>query len=246
MAGVARFLLAGGVSLAVHAALLVGTCGGWFAGGAAAAREEVDEAMQLEVGSVDLSVAEEEDASAPAAAQPVAAPSAPEPPPPVAVPEPPPLTAPPEPDAVAVRADDAVRPTALRPPEPEPPEPSPAERPPALVPVPAAPSAPPAPPAVAAPVQARVDAPPTPRKSIKPKYPEGARRRGEQGDVVLELAVDARGGVADVKVVGGCGFAELEHAAVSAARRARFRPARRGGANVPSSARLTLTFRLRD
>ena len=240
MAGVARFLLAGGVSLAVHAALLVGTCGGWLAGDAAAAREEVDVAVQLEVGSVDLSVAEEEDASAPAAAQPVAAPSAPEPPPPVAVPEPPPLTAPPEPDAVVVRADDAVRPTALRPPEPEPPEPSPAARPPAPAPAPAAP------PAVAAPVQARVDAPPAPRKSIKPKYPEGARRRGEQGDVVLELAVDARGGVADVKVVGGCGFAELEHAAVSAARRARFRPARRGGASVPSSARLTLTFRLRD
>ena len=243
MAGVARFLLAGGVSLAVHAALLVGTCGGWFAGGAAAAaREEVDVAVQLEVGSVDLSVAEEEDASAPAAAQPVAAPSAPVPPPPAAVPEPPPLTAPPEPDAVVVRADDAVRPTALRPPEPEPPEPEPPEPEPAARP----PAPAPAPPAVAAPVQARVDAPPTPRKSIKPKYPEGARRRGEQGDVVLELAVDARGGVADVKVVGGCGFAELEHAAVSAARRARFRPARRGGASVPSSARLTLTFWLRD
>lgn len=242
MAGVARFLLAGGVSLAVHAALLVGTCGGWLAEGAAAAREDVDEAVELELGSVDLSVAEEEDASAPAAAQPVAAPSAPEPPPPGTVPEPPPLTAPPEPDAVAVRADDAVRPTALRPPEPEPPEQPLAERPKPPVPAPA----PPAPPAVAAPVQARVDAPPTPWKPIKPRYPEGARRRGEQGDVVLELAVDARGGVADVKVVGGCGFAELERAAVSAARRARFRPARRGGATVPSSARLTLTFRLRE
>lgn len=245
MAGVARFLLAGGVSLAVHAALLVGTCGGWLAEGAAAAREDVDEAVELELGSVDLSVAEEEDASAPAAAQPVAAPSAPEPPPPGTVPEPPPLTAPPEPDAVAVRADDAVRPTALRPPEPEPPEQPLAERPKPPVPAPA-PAAPPAPPAVAAPVQARVDAPPNPRKPIKPRYPEGARRRGEQGDVVLELAVDARGGVADVKVVGGCGFAELERAAVSAARRARFRPARRGGATVPSSARLTLTFRLRE
>ena len=100
--------------------------------------------------------------------------------------------------------------------------------------------------AAPAPVQARVDAPPAPRRKICPKYPVEARRRGEEGDVTVELAVDARGRVTDVKVVASCGFAALERAAVAAARNATFRPAKRGHKAVPAVARLTLTFRLRD
>ena len=100
--------------------------------------------------------------------------------------------------------------------------------------------------AAPAPVQARVDAPPAPRRKICPKYPVEARRRGEEGDVTVELAVDARGRVTDVKVVASCGFAALERAAVAAARNATFRPAKRGHKAVPALARLTLTFRLRD
>ena len=38
-----------------------------------------------------------------------------------------------------------------------------------------------------APKQAKIDAPPKPHKAIKPDYPKGARQRGEQGDVVLEM-----------------------------------------------------------
>ena len=99
-----------------------------------------------------------------------------------------------------------------------------------------------------APSQARVavDKPPSPRQRIKPEYPEGARQRGEEGDVTLELDVSANGTVDDVRIVASCGFAELEQAAVQAAKRARFTPARRGPANVPATARLTLTFRLKD
>ena len=64
--------------------------------------------------------------------------------------------------------------------------------------------------------------------------------------MTLELSVDAHGVVIGVKVVASCGFAELEQAALAAARRALFRPARRGSESVPSIARLTLTFKLRD
>ena len=97
-----------------------------------------------------------------------------------------------------------------------------------------------------APRQARIDAPPRPKKTIRPHYPDGARRRGEQGDVVLEIRVEEDGSVGDVKVVTPSGFGELDDAAVRAVRAARFTPARSGDAAVASTARLTLTFRLKD
>jgi len=98
-----------------------------------------------------------------------------------------------------------------------------------------------------APSQARVDAvkPPSPMRRIKPDYPRGARERREEGDVTLELGISAEGTVDSVKIVSSCGFAELEAAAVAAARKARFNPARQGGKAIPHSARMTLQFRLK-
>ena len=96
-----------------------------------------------------------------------------------------------------------------------------------------------------APRQARLDAPPKPKRNIKPDYPKGARQRGEQGDVVLEIRVNAEGMVDGVKVAVSSGFAELDEAAIKAARTARFSPARSGHDAVASTARLTLSFKLR-
>ena len=91
-----------------------------------------------------------------------------------------------------------------------------------------------------------MDKPPSPRRRIKPEYPKGARQRGEEGDVTLELDITVDGVVSGMRIVASCGFAELEQAAVQAVKRARFTPARRGSANVPATARLTLTLRLKD
>ena len=96
-----------------------------------------------------------------------------------------------------------------------------------------------------APRQARLDAPPKPKRNIKPDYPKGARQRGEQGDVVLEIRVNAEGTVDDVKVAISSGFAELDEAAVKAARTAKFSPARSGHDPVASTARLRLSFKLK-
>ena len=105
---------------------------------------------------------------------------------------------------------------------------------------------PPSPPAPAvAPKQAKIDAPPKPHKTIKPDYPKGARQRGEQGDVVLEIRVNAAGIVDRVDIVSPSGFSELDEAAVRAARTARFTPAKSGGSPVASTARLTLNFKLK-
>ena len=105
---------------------------------------------------------------------------------------------------------------------------------------------PPAPPAPAvAPKQAKIDAPPKPHKAIKPDYPKGARQRGEQGEVILEIRVNAAGIVDRVDIVSSCGFSELDEAAVRAARTARFTPAKSGGSPVASTARLKLDFKLK-
>ena len=96
-----------------------------------------------------------------------------------------------------------------------------------------------------APRQAKLDAPPRPKRNIRPDYPKGARQRGEQGDVVLEIRVNAEGTVDAVKVATSSGFAELDEAAIRAAKAAKFSPARSGREPVASTARLKLQFKLK-
>ena len=170
----------------------------------------------LDLARVELSFAEAEAEAAPAVAPPPA---------PSASPRPKATARPP--DLVVERREPSA-PAVMRFGEPS-------EGPPRVV----------TPPPVAAPRQAKVDAPPRPKRSIRPNYPRGARRRGEQGEVVLEIRVNADGDVDDVCVVASSGFAELDEAAVRAARGATFSPARADGAPVASTARLTLAFRLR-
>ena len=180
----------------------------------------------LDLSSVDLSFAEDEDETA--AVSPTM-PAMPEVEPPKPREEKPPE---------AERAEDPLPPDPAAPklaePEPEREQMETPEIP------------PPSPPAAAvAPKQAKIDAPPKPHKAIKPDYPKGARQRGEQGDVVLEIRVNAAGIVDRVDVVSPSGFSELDEAAVRAARAARFTPAKSGGSAVASTARLTLTFKLK-
>ena len=180
----------------------------------------------LDLSSVDLSFAEDEDETA--AVSPTM-PAMPEVEPPKPREEKPPE---------AERAEDPLPPdpTAPKLAEPEP------ER--EQMETPNIP--PPAPPAPAvAPKQAKIDAPPKPHKTIKPDYPKGARQRGEQGEVILEIRVNAAGIVDHVDIVSSCGFSELDEAAVRAARTARFTPAKSGGSPVASTARLKLDFKLK-
>ena len=199
----------------------------------------------LDLSSVELSFAEDEaDAPAAVASRAMPAPSAQSAPVPRAAeaPEPPPET-PDAPPLPVPRPFEPPRPDAPRE-EMQTPERMPEEEKPEEKSVPAE-SPQTAESASAAPKQARVDAPPKPRRAIRPDYPMGARRRGEQGDVVLEIRVDETGAVANVAVAESCGFRELDEAAVRAARGARFTPAKSGQTPVASTARLTLSFRLK-
>ena len=80
---------------------------------------------------------------------------------------------------------------------------------------------------------------------VLPVYPDQARRRGQEGRVVLRLTIDERGNLLKVEVVqgAGCGFDE---AAVEAVKRSKFRPASIQGKPVVSIARLPVRFALRN
>lgn len=190
----------------------------------------------LDLSSVDLSFAEDEDETA--AVSPTM-PAMPEVEPPKPREENPPEAEraedplPPDPEAPKLAEPEPEHEKMETPelkPEPEKPK---VEHPPAEI-----------APAVA-PKQAKIDAPPKPNKTIRPDYPKGARQRGEQGDVVLEIRVNAAGFVDRVDIVSPSGFPELDEAAVRAARAARFTPAKSGGSAVASTARLMLTFKLK-
>ncbi len=60
----------------------------------------------------------------------------------------------------------------------------------------------------------------------KPEYPDMARNAGIEGTVVVEALVDVDGSVADARVLRSSGNQSLDQAAIAAARRATFRPAR--------------------
>ena len=198
-----------------------------------------DMLAQLDLSSVELSFAEKEDDAA--AVQPVLVSAPAEPVPEMRPPEsvPPPVEPqpprPPEPEALRLPEPQPLSSPLQTPERPKPPE----------EPKPAAPSPAAQPVAAAAPRQARVDAPPRPRRSLSPDYPQGARLRGEQGNVTLEIRVSARGTVEGVEVVASSGFRELDAAAEKAVRAARFTPAQSKGRAVPAPVRLTLAFRLR-
>ena len=93
--------------------------------------------------------------------------------------------------------------------------------------------------------QARIDAPPKAVRAIRPDYPRGARQRGEEGNVVVEVEIGADGRCADARVVESSGFMELDAAALKAAKAAKFAPAQSSGRPVATVARLKLSFCLK-
>lgn len=83
---------------------------------------------------------------------------------------------------------------------------------------------------------------PVPIESPRPRYPARALRRGESGEVLLRIQVDARGVPSDVEVASSSGSRDLDRAATSAARRWRFRPAMRDGRPVAGTVTVPVNF----
>ena len=93
--------------------------------------------------------------------------------------------------------------------------------------------------------QSRINSEPRALNRIVPVYPRSARRRGWEGVVTLEILVSDTGNVSEAVVVAGSGHKDLDAAAVSAVRTARFAPATEDGVHVHGRLRLIFEFKLR-
>ncbi|MGE0652269.1 MAG: TonB family protein [Alphaproteobacteria bacterium] len=80
----------------------------------------------------------------------------------------------------------------------------------------------------------------------RPRYPWLSRQKGEEGRVVLRVAVDEEGRAIDVTVLASSGHGRLDRAAASAVRRWRFAPANNGGRAIVGAVDVPVTFRLSD
>jgi len=78
---------------------------------------------------------------------------------------------------------------------------------------------------------------------VTPAYPEIARQANKEGEVRLELTIDATGHVVAVKVLSGLGFG-MDEAATAAAKQWVYTPATRCGKAVPTTVVKRVPFHL--
>ncbi len=77
-----------------------------------------------------------------------------------------------------------------------------------------------------------------------PEYPLESLRAHEEGEVRLQIALDALGNVEDVRVAGTSHSRNLDRAAMSAVRSWHFRPATHNGQPIGSMIEVPVDFRL--
>ena len=111
--------------------------------------------------------------------------------------------------------------------------------------------APPPEPPRARPAPVAAPAPVTPPRSDaaylsnpKPQYPLAARRRGDQGTVLVQVLVSADGLAARVRLEKSSGHPALDEAAMTAVKSWRFVPAQQGGRAVESPYTVPVVFKL--
>jgi protein TonB len=90
-----------------------------------------------------------------------------------------------------------------------------------------------------------VTARPRYKRNPEPPYPLDARRRRQQGTVLLSVHVSAAGAPQAVAVARSSGFRALDAAAASAVARWEFEPGRRDGEAVDSDVEVPIRFQLR-
>ena len=83
------------------------------------------------------------------------------------------------------------------------------------------------------------------RLNPPPKYPVLARRRGFQGNVVLEVLVGPIGNVIDLRVLSSSGYPILDRVAKSSVKNWTFEPGMRGQEKVKMWVRVPIRFELK-
>jgi periplasmic protein TonB len=90
------------------------------------------------------------------------------------------------------------------------------------------------------------EAKPAYRSNPSPKYPRIARIRGFQGNVLLEVLVNADGRVDDIKISKSSGYPVLDRSAESTVKQWLFEPGRIGKRKIDMWVRVPIRFKLTD
>jgi protein TonB len=87
---------------------------------------------------------------------------------------------------------------------------------------------------------------PSPRYAGNPKplYPQEAREKGYQGEVLLRVEVLSNGRVGEIEVKESSGYDVLDQSALTAVKRWKFIPARKGGVAIPLWVNIPIKFEL--
>jgi protein TonB len=86
--------------------------------------------------------------------------------------------------------------------------------------------------------------PPTLLREVKPVYTDEGRRRGVEGEVLMEVVIRSDGTIGGVRILRGLGSG-LDQRATEAVRQWKFSPARRFGSAVDVFVEVAVEFRLR-
>jgi protein TonB len=82
------------------------------------------------------------------------------------------------------------------------------------------------------------------RKNSPPKYPRHARRKGYEGNVIIEVLVDEKGNVSDLKIFKSSGYEILDRSALSAVEKWLFKPGTSNGKAMKMWVRVPIRFKL--
>jgi len=83
------------------------------------------------------------------------------------------------------------------------------------------------------------------QSNTPPSYPGLARKRGQEGTVILQVLVNEQGRVDDLEIEISSGFGQLDRAALSAVRKWSFEPGRQGEERIAMWVRVPVTFKLK-
>jgi protein TonB len=81
--------------------------------------------------------------------------------------------------------------------------------------------------------------------NLPPTYPGLARKRGQEGTVILQVLVSKEGGVDDLRIETSSGFRLLDRAAVIAVQQWLFEPGQRDDKRVEMWVKVPVTFKLK-
>jgi protein TonB len=81
-------------------------------------------------------------------------------------------------------------------------------------------------------------------KNPKPHYPQEARLKGYEGEVILKVEVLADGRVGQIEVKNSSGFEVLDRSALATVKQWKFVPAKQGEKNIPLWVNIPIKFQL--